>query len=205
MTIVTQGAGADPVALAFLAKIADDCNKKINAEEDKAIKNKKKKRTCQKAGQDKHKCCDDAIKEHNKDPNATPKVEGEKCYDRPNLDSGGKAIPPVNTTPVNMDRGSVISGAIASCGTGATRQAISSAIGQALKGKIFPDAAILGPNGEKTFVDFKFACPESHRSKRKKARKNYRPPSQSKDQAAAHTALGQATGGGPTATITGFT
>jgi hypothetical protein len=203
MTIVTQAAGADPTAIAFLEKIAEDCNKKINDEEDKAIKNKKKKRTCQKMGQDKHKCCDDKLKEHEKS-GADPKCEGERAYQRPKFDKNGQVVPPVNTTPVPTDRAQTISNAIQSCGPNPSRAAVGAAIGKALAGLVFPDAAILGPNGEKTFVDFKFACPESHRSKKKSARKNYRPPSQSPSQEAAHTALGQATGGGPTATITGF-
>lgn len=203
MTVVTQGSLEDAEALKVLADIARACNQKINDEEAKAVANKKKKRTCQKMGQDKHKCCDDAIKDRK--PNKNPKLEGEKAYKRPRFNKKtGQPIPPVSTKPVNTDRGKVIQEAIASCGKNPSRKAVGKAIGKALAGLVFPDAAICGPKGAKTLVDFKFACPESHRSKRKSARENYRPPGQSPRQAAAHTAIGQATGGGATATITVF-
>lgn len=186
----------------LLQEIAKACNEEVNAKEAKVVKGKKKKSSCQKLGQDKHACCERKIQEHRgkAPPNGDPPVEGEQAYNRPKFEKG-KAVQPVDTNPVPMNRNQAISSAIASAGAGASRKAISSAIGAALGGKVFPDAAILGPKGEKTFVDFKFACPESHRSKRKKARKNYRPPRQSPSQQAAHDALGQATSGGKSMTI----
>jgi hypothetical protein len=200
MTIVTQGT-LPPSAETVLKDIAKDCNDEENAKEDKQVKAKKKKRSCQKLGQDKHKCCEKKIQEHRaKNPeDGSPPIEGERCYNRPTTDINGQTQ--VDTNPVAVDRGQTISAAIASCGTNPTRQQVSSAIGKALAGKVFPDAAMLGPPPEKTFVDFKFACPESHRSKKKSTRKNYRPPGQSRAQQTAHDALGQATGGGQSLTI----
>lgn len=206
MTVLFQPPGVPiPPDLQRLDEIAKACNKKIQDDEDKRAAQKKKKATCQALGVDKHKCCDEQIAKDNKEKakkGEKPTYEGEKCYNRPKIDKQtGQPIPPVDAKALNTDRAQVIRDAIGRCGKGATREAISAEIGKSLAGKIFPDAAVLGPNGEKTFVDFKFECPASHRSKRKSARKNYRPPTQSPNQAASHTALGQATGGGATQTI----
>lgn len=206
MTVVLQAIGAMPLGAAVLDDIAKACNDKINAEEQKAIAQKQKKRTCQKMGQDKHKCCDEAIEEHRKanPEDGKPPLEGEKAYKRPKFDKQGDAVQPVDTTPQAIDRSTAIKNAIGALGSGATKAQKGAAIGKALAGLVFPDAAILGPPPPpiaKTFVDFKFACPASHRSKKKSTQKNYRPPSQSPRQAAAHNALGQATGGQSTTTI----
>jgi hypothetical protein len=200
-----------PPAVQRLDDIAKACNKKIQDEEDKRAAQKKKKATCQALGVAKHKCCEDQIKEDNvKADNAKPpqprQFEGEKAYKRPTFGRDGKPKQPVDTTELGLDRGQVISDAIAGAvkkhGKKATRKIISKAIGKALGGKIFPDAAVLGPGqGAKTLVDFKFECPQSHRSKKQSTQKNYRKPTQSPNQAAAHTALGKATGGGETITI----
>ncbi len=207
MTVLMQSPGmAVPAGATKLDEIAKACHEKIQAEEDKAIKNKQKKRSCQKLGQDKHACCEEKIKEH-QDSGDDPQLEGEKSYRRPTFDSQtGQANTPVNTATTGLDRNALISQAISTTVTaagagGATRAAISAAIGKALGGNIFPDAAVLGPGGEKTLVDFKFACPPSHRSKRRSAVAGYSPPGQSPAQSAAHTAIGQATGGGATITI----
>lgn len=209
MTVLMQAPGVPiPPAVQRLDDIAKACNKKIQDEEDKRAAQKKKKATCQALGVDKHKCCEDQIAEDNKkadDAGQPRQFEGEKCYNRPKFDRAGKVKSPVDTTEQGLDRGAVISGAIAGAikkhGSKATRKQISRAIGKALGGKIFPDAAVLGPGGSKTLVDFKFECPASHRSKKQSTKKNYRPPTQSPNQAASHTALGRATGGGETITI----
>ena len=195
MTIIGQGP-TPPAGVQILDDIAEECNKEINGKEAKKIKQKKKKSTCQKLGQDKHKCCDDKIKEHQKKspPKGNPPLEGEQAYKRPQFKKG-KPVQPVDTNPVAINRGQAISDAIKSAGKGASRKAIGKAIGKKLSGLVFPDAAIVGP--PKIMVDFKFACPASHRSKKKKTVKNYKPPKQSPRQEAAHNALGDA----PTITI----
>lgn len=203
MTIIGQAPAAPYAAgTAKLDEIAKNCSEKYDKEAAKEIKNKKKRRTCQKLGQQKHQCCDDEIAEHRKanPPNGKPPLEGENSYRRP---SRSNPNAPVNTTPTGLNRGQAIRQAIASAGSGATRAQRGAAIGAALNGTVFPDAAVLDPADptKKVFVDFKFACPASHRSKKKSTVRNYRPPTQSARQAAAHTALGNATLGGPTVTI----
>lgn len=202
MTIITQG--TIPPGTAFLEEIAKQCDAEVQADEKERLKQKKKKRTCQKLGQDKHKCCDDKIKAHNDpDTRKDPKVEGEKGYKRPEFDSKtAQPVQPVDTTSLNTTRGETIQAAIAAAAKGvkglskkAARKVIGKAIGKALAGTVWPDAAIVGP--PKRMVDFKFACPESHRSKKKSTKKNYKKPTQSLDQEAAHNALGD----GPTITI----
>lgn len=202
MTIITQG--TIPPAVAFLEEIAKQCDAQVQADEQKRIDQKKKKRTCQKLGQDKHKCCDDKIKAHNeKKPPEDPKVEGETGYKRPEFDEvTGQPIQPVDTTPLPTTRGALISAAAKKAAAAAkglskkaVKKAIRKAIGKALGGTVWPDAAIVGP--PKRMVDFKFSCPESHRSKKKSTKKNYRKPKQSEAQEAAHNALGD----GPTITI----
>jgi hypothetical protein len=206
MTVIFQSPGV-PItpALQRLDDIAKACNQEIKEKEDKRVSQKKKKSTCQELGIAKHKCCDEKIADDNEEKKKngeTPTYEGEKCYNRPRFNKKtGKFSAPVDTTELGLDRASVMKAAVASCAKGSSKKTISQAIGRALGNKIFPDAALLGPRGEKTFVDFKFACPESHRSKKAATKARYRSPSQSNDQAAAHTALGQATGGGETVTI----
>ncbi|MGH1344694.1 MAG: hypothetical protein ACRBN8_24255 [Nannocystales bacterium] len=203
MTILGQSPSVPSTGVALLDQIADDCSKQENAKNAKTIANKKKRRTCQKLGQDKHACCEDKIQEHRaKNPSdGKPPVRGEEAFKRPRFNQAtGQTVQPVNATPQGVNRGAVISAAIAGA-AGGGRKAIGKAIGKALSGLVFPDASVIGPNGEQTFVDFKFACPASNRSKKKSTVKRYRPPRQSARQARAHTALGQATGGGPTITI----
>ena len=198
-TVDLQG-NTDPAiagAEDLLRKIAKQCNEDVNNDEAKQIENKKKKRTCQKLGQDKHKCCEGKVQDHRdkNPPDGNPKVEGEKGYNRPKFDSTtGQPIQPVDKTSLNTTRGAVIKAAAASVAKQG-KKAIRAAIGKALGGTVWPDAAIVGP--PKIMVDFKFACPESHRSKKESTRKNYRPPKQSPSQQRAHNALGD----GPTITI----
>ena len=197
MTILAQAPSVPSVGMVKLDEIAKECNDEENAKEAKTIANKKKRRTCQKLGQDKHACCEKKIQEH-----CDPKIRGEQCFQRPKYDPTTKtSTVPGSATPLGTDRGAVIRGAIAGAGAGASRKQISQAIGKALAGKVFPDASVVGPNGEQTFVDFKFACPPANRSKKKSAVKNYTPPTQSPKQLAAHNALGRATGGGLSVTI----
>ncbi len=187
-----------------LEDIAKKCNDEVNKKEDKQVKAKKKKRTCQQLGKDKHSCCEGKIQEHRDKnrPNGDPAIEGEMAYQRPKFDKQTKMpIQPVNTTAVGVNRQEVISNACKSCAPGATRDQVGKAIGKALSGLVFPDAAVIGPGGEKTLVDFKFACPESHRSKKKSARKAYRPPRQGTKQLRAHNALGMAARGEKSLTI----
>lgn len=197
----TFDSGEDP--LKILQDTAKQCSEEINRKAEKEVQQKKKRTTCQKLGQEKHKCCDDKIKEHQakNPPSGKPPLEGEKAYNRPKFKKG-KPVQPVNTDPVNISRGDAIQSAIAEATKAnlglkgkAMRKAIGKAIGKKLSGLVFPDAAIVGP--PKIMVDFKFACPASHRSKKKSTVKNYKPPKQSKSQEAAHTALGDA----PTITI----
>ena len=193
MTIIGQKAGVPDAGMQLLHDIAKACNDQENKKNEETIAAKKKRRTCQKLGQDKHACCDEKIKEHQEktgdkdNPNGKPPVKGEQCFKRP---------PPVDKTPVALNRSQAIQDAIKSAGPGATRDQIGAAIGAKLNGLVFPDASVIDANGKETFVDFKFACPASNRSKKKSTVKNYRPPGQSPRQHAAHSALG--TGSSPT-------
>ncbi len=188
-----------PDAQKILNDIAKACSEKYNEIAAKEVRDKKKRTTCQKLGQDKHKCCEDKIQEHRKKnpKDGDPPLEGEKAYKRPEFDKNGQAVQPIDKNPVAISRGQAIQGAIAkatAANPGLTGKAMSKAIGKeigkTLKGLVFPDAAIVGP--PKIMVDFKFACPPSHRKKKKSTVKNYKPPKQSKAQADAHTALGDA-------------
>lgn len=202
MTIITQG--AIPPAALVLDDIAKACSNDVNAKEAQRIKNKKKKSTCQKLGQDKHKCCEKKIQEHRdkNPPDGDPAVEGETGYKRPKFRKN-KPVQPVDKNPlmtpdpanpanmIKLSRGALIKAAAASA-AGLGKDAVRAAIGKALSGTVWPDAAVVGP--PKRMVDFKFACPASHR---KKNNKKYTPPSQSAKQERAHNALGD----GPTITI----
>lgn len=202
----TYDQGGDPKKI--LEAIAKQCSDEGKKKAAKEVQQKKKRTTCQKLGQEQHKCCDDKIKEgiedhKKKHPDGKPPapLEGEKAYNRPKFKKG-KPVQPIDKNPVNVSRGDAIQSAIAEATKAnpglkgkAMRKAIGKAIGKKLSGLVFPDAAIVGP--PKIMVDFKFACPASHRSKKKSTAKNYKPPKQSKSQEDAHTALGDA----PTITI----
>lgn len=77
-TVDLQGnANPEPAPALDLKKIAEDCNDKVNkpfCDKGKGPSGKK----CTALGTEKHKCCEDAINDHNaKNPNASPKVESE--------------------------------------------------------------------------------------------------------------------------------
>lgn len=202
MTILAQAPHVPSAGMVKLDDIAKECNDQENKKNNATIAAKKKRRTCQKLGQDKHACCEEKIQEHrDKNPkDGKPPIRGEQCFKRPSYNKATKTCTtPASATPLGLDRNSVIRTAAA--GAAKAGMTTSQAIGKALAGKVFPDASVVGPNGEQTFVDFKFACPASNRSKKKSAVKNYRPPTQSSKQLASHNALGKATGGGLSTTI----
>jgi hypothetical protein len=194
-TVDLQG-NSDPGTVtpeALLRDIAKQCNDAVNNDEAKQIQNKKKKRTCQKLGQDKHKCCEEKIQDHRSKnpPDGDPKIEGETGYNRPKFDKKTKKLISVDKNPLKdaggnlVKRGDIIKAAAKSA-AGQGKKAIRAAIGKALGGTVWPDATIVGP--PRRMVDFKFACPASHRKKNKR----YRPPKQSPSQERAHNALGDA-------------
>jgi hypothetical protein len=112
-------------------------------------------------------------------------VEGEKGY-------GSK---PPAARPEFPNRKALIDDAIASAGPNATKQDIKIAIKKALKGKCFPDAAIVYPDGSKTFIDFKFPCPPGHPSG-KGTSKGGRKGVMSESQQNMYDALGRSSGNG---------
>ncbi len=208
MTILAQAPSVPNAGTVKLDEIANECNDEENAKNAKTIKNKKKRRTCQKLGQDKHACCEEKIQEHRKNtggknPDGDPPIRGEEAFKRPTYNPATKtsATPASPLTPLGVNRGAAISTAIAAGMAAGGGKAVGKAIGKAVGGMVFPDASVIGPNGEQTFVDFKFACPPENRSKKASTVKNYTPPTQSTKQLAAHNALGKASGGGQSITI----
>lgn len=154
------------------------------------------KKSCAKLGEDKHKCCDGKIKEHQKKnpPNGSPPLEGERGYRRPTLTSDNQIVRPLAAaTPLPFARPSLA--AAFRAGGAAIRTAFAQ-----LRGNCFPDAAIINPDGSKTFVDFKFPCPPGHPAGRGTSTGNSTP-TMSPRQQASYDALGQATGNGNAITI----
>jgi hypothetical protein len=99
---------------------------------------------CRQLGERKHKCVNDAIKNHN-DQGGEPKLQGEKGY--------------------NEKTGAEVPGASRDWKPGMTPEAYFKGIA----GKIFPDGAILDANGKvERFCEFKFQCPAGVPTRRKK-------------------------------------
>ncbi len=91
---------------------------------------------CRKLGERKHKCCDDAIKNHNANA-GTPKLQAEQGYI---VETGVHDPSASRVWAKGMSPGEYFSG---------------------IAGKIFPDAAILDENGKvDQFCEFKFQCPK---------------------------------------------
>jgi hypothetical protein len=181
-------------ALQVLTDIAKFCNETTPPE-----KNGKKK-SCTKLGEDKHKCCEGKIKEHQKKnpPKGNPPVDGEQGYQRPPLDSKDRPVPnPDGSFPAPVPTGGPRPNLGAAFKQGGT--AIRAAFA-ALKGNCYPDAAIINPDGSKTFVDFKFACPPGHPSG-KGTSKGGGSPTMSSKQQGSYDSLGFGTGNGPAITI----
>ncbi len=177
---------------AKLEEIAKYCDKHVSP-------NKKTggKKSCLKLGSDKHACAEGKVQEHRKKnpQNGNPELEGERGYRRPALNSNNRPAMPLQAPqPTGGARPNLR----------AAFQAGGAAIGQAfaaLRGNCFPDAAILGPNGEKTFADFKFPCPPGHPVGKKGISKGGSRPTMSPRQQGSYDALGLSTGGGTTVVI----
>ncbi len=185
-----------PGQIQILQTMVNDCDKSVSPTD--AAGNKK---SCMKLGNDKHKCVDDKIQDHQNQnpPNGSPPLEGEQGYPRPNLNPDGSPIHPVPATPApGPSRSVVFRGAINhAIQTGGN---VGRSIGRALSGRCFPDAAILGPNGSKTFVDFKFPCPPGHPSGKGTSKGGVRT-NMSPEQQGSYDTLGLGTGGGQAITI----
>jgi hypothetical protein len=168
-----------------LQGFVDDCDKNTPATD--ANGNKK---SCTKLGADKHACCEDKIKEHQdkNPPKGSPPLEGEHGYRRPGLDANNNPIRPIARPPQGGSRPNL--GAAFAQGGAAVGQAFA-----ALRGNCFPDAAIINPDGSKTFVDFKFPCPPGHPSGKGTSRGGTRT-AMDRRQQASYNALGEAYGNG---------
>jgi hypothetical protein len=155
---LVQAPGAPAVdARALLQGIATKCDKDTPAEADG------KKKSCLKLGEDKHKCCEKEIQEHRakNPPDGKPAVEGERGYRRPQFDAKGNVRPNADGSPFSATPTGPRPDLAAAFAQG--RAAIRAAFA-AMKGNCYPDAAILGEDGSKTFVGFKFPCPAGHPS-----------------------------------------
>jgi hypothetical protein len=149
--------GPQPPGLILLQKFADECDCETSPTEDDGSK-----KSCSKLGEDKHACCEEKIKDHKKanPPNGDPPVQGEQGYWRP---KAGQDFDPRNPTAASPPR--TVRPNRASLRGFAKKlmrdhgMDYDSAMKAAFKGKCFPDAAIINPDGSKTFVDFKFPCP----------------------------------------------
>jgi hypothetical protein len=188
-------------AQATLAQWVKDCDQSV-----KKTKNGKKK-SCQQLGREKHVCMEKKIEAHRQDPEPeTPPPgypEGERGYLRPPTDGS-----PFSTPPGGPGRNSIISSAITKAKetivkdglTGqAAKKAVSQSIGKALRGNIFPDAAINLGGGKKMFIDFKFPCPKGQptghkRGSRNRLSKGNSNTQMSKTQKKAYTQLSVGTG-----------
>jgi uncharacterized Zn-binding protein involved in type VI secretion len=185
-----------PTAAAVLTDIAKNCDQQTSPTD--ANGNKK---SCTKLGNEKHACCESAIQEHRSKnpPNGEPPIEGEQGYKRPALDQQNRPVPNADGTfPAPQPTGGPrpdLAAAFAQ-GGGAVRQAFA-----ALAGNCYPDAAIINADGSKTFVDFKFPCPEGHPSG-KGVSKGGKKTSMSPSQQGSYDGLGYGSGNSEAITIT---
>jgi hypothetical protein len=194
-----------PDAMSVLQAIVDKCENSVPANDANG-----KKKSCTKLGAEKHACCEKAIQDHRNanPPDGKPPVDGEKGYKRPTKREQRKKKPGPPTSIPGSRAGifaAARDGAIAalagmSLGAKAAKKFIGKAIGKALGGKCFPDAAIINPDGSKTMVDFKFPCPKGHPSG-KGTSKGGVSTAMSPEQQGAYDAISKGTCDGPTETI----
>jgi hypothetical protein len=174
-----------------LQKFVDECNTSTPPDDGKG-----NKKSCTKLGADKHECCEKKIKEHQdaNPPKGKPPLEGEQGYRRPELDANNNPVRPIAPAmPTGGARPNL--GAAFAQGGAAVGQAFA-----ALKGNCFPDAAIINPDGSKTFVDFKFPCPPGHPSGKGTSRGGTRTAMDPRQQGS-YDALGEACGNGQALTM----
>lgn len=170
-----------------------------------------KKKSCQQLGREKHACMEEKIEDYRKkNPHKTPPPappghpEPECGYPKPPVPPDpGYVTPPPGPGRSSIIQAAAAQGAAAAKAAGLTgkaaRKAVSGAIGKALKGRVFPDAAINLGGGKKLFVDFKFPCPKGQpsghkRGSRNKLSKGDSNTRMSKDQRETYQALNQGTG-----------
>lgn len=163
-TVDLAGVFQSPVAaFAFIQQAVDECNQDTSPTYESGPRQGQKK-PCMKLGTDKHDCMERKIADKNKEAADGSKtgVEGECGYKRP----------PGPMTKLPVDRKTMFKNAVddgvKAAGSGATpgdvKASVKAAISKALGGNCFPDAAIVHPDGSKTFIDFKFPCPKGHPS-----------------------------------------
>lgn len=172
--------------LSKLQEIADECDKpKVTS----PTKSDGSKKSCTTLGTEKHACCEGKVQDHRdaNPKNGSPPIEGETGYKRPELGPGNTVLmnqpPAVPTGPKPDLKAAFAQG----------KPAISKAFGS-MKGNCYPDAAVLGGDGSKTFVDFKFPCPAGHPAGGGTS-KGGAVTAMSKAQAASYDSLGRACGG----------
>ena len=164
-TVCLSGYTQMPVeAKNLLEDIATECECNTPPEENG------KKKDCGKLGEDKHKCCEEKIQEHIKS-GKDPKLQGEQGYWNP-LDNRNKGrypnFDPEDESSFKMDKLQEVKPTRAQL-KGFAKKLMGDlgikfrdAMRMACKGKKFPDAAAVHPDGSKSFADFKFDCPEGH-------------------------------------------
>ncbi|HEX6750882.1 MAG TPA: PAAR-like domain-containing protein [Longimicrobium sp.] len=181
-------------ARAVLAEIAKSCDGSVSPTHEDGPK-KGQKKSCTALGTEKHACCEKKIQEHRaaNPENGDPPIEGEQGYRRPSLDQNNRPVANADGTfpapqPTGAPRPDL--GAAFKAGGSAVREAFA-----ALSGNCYPDAAILNADGSKTFVDFKFPCPEGHPSGKGTSRGGANT-SMSPRQQGSYDGLGYGTGNG---------
>ena len=124
----------------ILQEIVCECDKHTDAVQEKRTK----KANCRKLGEQKHDCCNDAVRLHNKQ-GKSPKLQEEKGY----MEGSGAPDPQASR---KWHRG-------------ASPKRFFSGI----SGRIFPDGAILDAEGNvDQFVEYKFQCPKDTPTRKKK-------------------------------------
>jgi hypothetical protein len=183
------------VARDVLQEIVDNCNEDVSpADENGNLK------TCTRLGAEKHACCERKIQEHREEnpPDGDPPIEGEQGYQRPSENDRNNPFSAGPPTPTAGSRSEAIADAISNIAAGMDR---GRAFGQALGGNCFPDAAILNPDGSRTFVDFKFPCPEGHPTANEGTSRGGANTQMSPLQQSSYDALGIGSGNGPAEVI----
>ncbi|MER8528445.1 DUF4150 domain-containing protein [Mesorhizobium sp. M0494] len=142
----------DPaVAARGIEKLKDilcECNRQVDAKQAQLKASNQKMMNCKELGDAKHKCCDDAVKK----VGGEPKFDPEKGYD----EKTGKHDPSASREwPSGMEATDYFAG---------------------ISGKIFPDAAMLNPDGSiNRFVEYKFRCPAGTPTGKTKGGKRKKP------------------------------
>ena len=144
-------AASTPAAIRdALSEIAKHCNDTVNA----TYKTPPKGKTCTKAGTQKHKCCDDAIKKAN-----NPSVKSEVAYDKAGKSIGKKAVDKAKKAANKAYKAAKDK---ARRQKKSMKKATKGVWAKAFFGQkavyLIADAVVTKPDGTKAPFDFKFNC-----------------------------------------------